>query len=222
MIKKIPKLKELNELVNKFEWNRALEKIWDFIKDCNAYVALTEPWKADEERKAAILYTLVEMLRLISLLVYPVIPAAAENIAKQINSKITSFKDFEFKKNKKIKVNKPKILFQKLELEKEEDPFSALNLKVALVEDVSDHPGSDKLYVLKIDLGTEKRTLVAGLAQHYKAEELKGKKIVILANLEPRKLRGIESQGMLLAAVDGDTVSILTPDKDLPNGAKIE
>ena len=83
-------------------------------------------------------------------------------------------------------------------------------------------PKADKLYKLTIDLGTEKRTLVAGLAEHYNVEELKGKKIAILANLEPRKLRGIMSEGMLLAAVDDDSVSILTPDKDIPPGAKIE
>ena len=83
-------------------------------------------------------------------------------------------------------------------------------------------PKADKLYKLFIALGDEKRTLVAGLAEQYKADELKGKKIVILANLEPRKLRGILSQGMLLAAVDGDIVSVLTPDKEVSSGAKIE
>jgi len=213
LIKKIPKLDGLNKLVDKFEWNRALEKIWDFIKDCNAYIAKTEPWKAEQERKAAILYTLTEMLRLISLLVYPVIPFAAENIAKQIDSKITSFKDYEFKKNKKIKVNKPKILFKKLELEKSEDPFSILNLKVALVEDVEDHPDSDKLYILKIDLGTEKRTLVAGLKPYLKPEEILRKKIVVVTNLKPAKLRGVESQGMLLAAEKKDKVVLLQAKK---------
>ncbi|MHA1724076.1 MAG: hypothetical protein ACTSXH_04445, partial [Promethearchaeota archaeon] len=63
---------------------------------------------------------------------------------------------------------------------------------------------------------------VAGLAQHYTPKELKNKQIVVLANLEPKKLRGIESQGMLLAAIDGDKVSILTPDKEIKVGAKIE
>ncbi len=116
LIKKIPDIKKLTELVNKFEWNRCLEKIWDFIKECNTYVAKTEPWKADEKRKAVILYTLVESLRLISLLVYPVIPESAEKIAKQINCEITSFKDYKFQKNRKIKIKKPEILFKKLEI----------------------------------------------------------------------------------------------------------
>ena len=102
------------------------------------------------------------------------------------------------------------------------DYFKKLDIRVALVEEIEKVPKADKLYKLTIDLGDEKRILVAGLAEHYKVDELKGKKIVILANLEPRKLRGIESQGMLLAAVDGEIVSVLTPDKEISPGAKIE
>ena len=100
--------------------------------------------------------------------------------------------------------------------------FKKLDIRVALVKEVEKVAKADKLYKLTIDLGDEIRTLVAGLAQHYESEKLKNKKIVILANLEPRKLKGIESQGMLLAAVDGEIVSVLTPDKDIPPGAKIE
>jgi len=102
------------------------------------------------------------------------------------------------------------------------EEFKKLDIRVALIESVEKVPKADKLYKLSIALGDEKRTLVAGLAEQYKADELKGKKIVILANLEPRKLKGILSEGMLLAAVDGDIVSVLSPDKDIPTGAKIE
>ena len=72
-----------------------------------------------------------------------------------------------------------------------------------------------------MDIGTEKRQLVAGLAKWYKPEELRGKKIVIISNLKPAKIRGYESQGMLLAADDGKTVSVLTVDKDVPAGSKV-
>ncbi len=75
---------------------------------------------------------------------------------------------------------------------------------------------------MTVSVGNEQRTLVAGLAQYYEASELTGKKIIILANLEPRKLRGIISEGMLLAADEGDTVSILVPDKDIGSGASIK
>jgi methionyl-tRNA synthetase len=141
-----------------------------------------------------------------------------------------------------LNIKKPKPLFQKLdieEIEKEylkskEEPkkeekelisyedFQKLDIRVALVEEVEKVPKADKLYKLTVSLGEEKRTLVAGLAEFYKASELAGKKIVILANLEPRKLRGITSHGMLLAAEEGDTVSVLIPDKDIGSGAGIK
>lgn len=220
LIKKIPDIKKLTELVNKFEWNRCLEKIWDFIKECNTYVAKTEPWKADEKRKAVILYTLVESLRLISLLVYPVIPESAEKIAKQINCEITSFKDYKFQKNRKIKIKKPEILFKKLEISEKEDIFSILNLKVARVDSVKNHPDSDNLYILKISLGREKRTLVAGLKEFLKPIDIKGKHVVVVTNLKPAKLRSVESKGMLLAAEKGKKVRLVEAPKSKP-GAQV-
>ena len=83
------------------------------------------------------------------------------------------------------------------------------NLKVAEIKKVDDHPDADKLLVLKIDLGTEKRQLVAGLKEHYSLDELKGKKIILVKNLQPAKLRGVMSQGMLLAGDDGEDVGLL-------------
>ncbi|RLF65953.1 MAG: methionine--tRNA ligase, partial [Thermoplasmata archaeon] len=85
-------------------------------------------------------------------------------------------------------------------------------IRVGLVTDVKDHPNADKLYVLRVDLGDEERTLVAGLRPYYSKEELKDKKIAVLANLKPAKLRGIKSEGMLLAADDGKIVSVLIPE----------
>lgn len=86
--------------------------------------------------------------------------------------------------------------------------FSKLNLKVAIVEDVQNHPCADKLYVLKINIG-EPRQLVAGIKQYYTSEQLHGKHLVVISNLKPALLRDVESQGMLLAAQAGDTVRIL-------------
>ena len=101
------------------------------------------------------------------------------------------------------------------------DDFQKLDIRVALVKKVEKVPKADKLYKLTVSIGDEERTLVAGLAELYKVDELEGKKIVILANLEPRKLRGITSEGMLLAAEKGEIVSVLVPDKDIETGAKV-
>ena len=102
--------------------------------------------------------------------------------------------------------------------------FQKLDLKVAEIKQAEEIEGADKLYKLTIDTGEQtQRTIVAGIKQHYTKEELQNKKIIIIANLEPRTLRGIESQGMLLAAGSKETNQcvLLTPDKDIENGTKI-
>ena len=102
------------------------------------------------------------------------------------------------------------------------DDFQKIDLRVAEIKTCEDIEGADKLYKLTIDMG-EERTIVAGIKLFYTKEELVGKKIAIVANLEPRKLRGIISHGMLLAASNEDksSVVLMTLDKDMVNGAKI-
>ena len=101
------------------------------------------------------------------------------------------------------------------------DDFARLDIRVATVKEVERVPGSRKLYKLKVDLGDEERTLVAGLAGYYTEEELRGKRVIVVANLEPKKIMGVESQGMLLAADDGENVALLVPDRDVRPGAKV-
>ena len=96
--------------------------------------------------------------------------------------------------------------------------FKKVNLRAATITSVEDHPSADKLYVLNIDLGSEERQMVAGLRQKYTKEQLKGRQVIVVVNLEPRELRGIRSEGMLLAAEDG---TILEPSLKVPNGSKI-
>jgi methionyl-tRNA synthetase len=102
------------------------------------------------------------------------------------------------------------------------DDFQKMDLRVAEIKACEDVEGADKLYKIAIDMG-EERTIVAGIKLYYSKEELVGKKIAVVANLEPRKLRGIISHGMLLAASNEDKTSVvlLTLDKDMINGARI-
>ena len=95
-------------------------------------------------------------------------------------------------------------------------------MRVAQVISAEKIEGADKLLKLQIDLGNEKRQIVAGIAQHYPPEELVGRKIVVVINLKPVKIRGVESNGMLLAASDANVISILTPTKDVAVGSKIK
>ncbi len=102
--------------------------------------------------------------------------------------------------------------------------FQKLDLRVGKITKVENHPNADNLLVLTVDLNEkQQRTIVAGLKNHYKPEELKGKKAIFVANLAPAKLRGIESNGMILAAVSEDESEIiyLTPEKDIKEGTKV-
>jgi methionyl-tRNA synthetase len=101
--------------------------------------------------------------------------------------------------------------------------FAKLDLRVATIKKVEDIEGADKLYKLEVEIGNEKRTIVAGIKEHYKKEELKAKQVVVVCNLESRKMKGIESQGMLLAAVSDDhsKVILISPEKKVDSGYKV-
>jgi len=101
------------------------------------------------------------------------------------------------------------------------DDFRKIELRVATIKSAEPHPNADKLLVLQVDLGGETRQICAGIRNHYSAEELVGRQIVVVANLETAKLRGLDSQGMLLAASDEGRVIILTPEKSVQAGAKV-
>ncbi len=101
------------------------------------------------------------------------------------------------------------------------DEFQNVDLRTAEVVAADAHPNADRLLVLQLRLGEEQRQIVAGIREHYAPEELVGKTIVVVANLEPAKLRGVESQGMLLAVRDGDKVVVLTSDSAVASGLRV-
>lgn len=241
---------EIGESIKIFKLRKALRDIVNFGKEGNVYLNNKAPWhliKKDKEAAGHVFNICVQAVYAFGILLRPFIPGTSKKILSYL--KVPTSKDLKWDSinensvKEGLKIKKPAPLFQKLDVQEIKDKlqkfkeqkskvgdkelvsyedFKKLDIRVALIESVEKVPKADKLYKFSISLGTEKRTLVAGLAEHYKVDELKGKKIVILANLEPRKLRGILSEGMLLAAVDGDVVSVLTPDKSIPPGAKIE
>ncbi len=101
--------------------------------------------------------------------------------------------------------------------------WEKIDLRVGKILKVEDIEGADKLYKLTVDIGSEKKTVCAGLKNHYSKDELKGKKIILFTNLAPRKLKGITSEGMILAAVSEDEseVILLSPEKDIKQGSKV-
>ena len=238
----------IGKLLEEFKLKKALREIVTFAKEGNVYLNDKAPWhliKKNKEAAGNVFNICAQTVYALGVLLAPFIPETSAKILELLN---ISDKPHWNSINEncikgEIKIKNPKPLFQKLDIDelqenlkqirnKKEgkggsemisyDEFSKLDIRVALVENVEKVPKADKLLKLSIDLGTEKRTIVAGLAEFYTPKDLIGKKIVILANLEPRKLRGITSQGMLLAAEDGKIVSILTPDKDITPGSKVK
>lgn len=102
------------------------------------------------------------------------------------------------------------------------EEFKKMELKIATIKEVKPHPQADKLFVLTIDIGGATRQLVAGIRQFYSVEGLVNKQIVVVANLEPAIIRGIESQGMLLAATDEKGISVLIPDRRVQEGSLVK
>jgi len=101
------------------------------------------------------------------------------------------------------------------------EEFKKLDLRIALVKKVEPHPNADRLYVITIDTGAEEKSIVAGIKNYYKPEELVNRKIVIINNLQKSLIRGVESSGMLLASKDSAGLAILVPDKDVATGSVV-
>lgn len=101
------------------------------------------------------------------------------------------------------------------------EEFKKLEICVAEIEEVAPHPNADKLWVLKVRMGDSRKTLVAGVRAFYGEHELRGKRIVVVNNLEPAVIRGVESQGMLLAASDGKDLALVVPDRPVPDGIPV-
>lgn len=239
LIKKL-KEKEINKLMETYHIDKALGEIFAFVNICNEYTQEKKPWETKDKK---VLFELKESVLKIAELLAPFIPESAEKIKECFSSKNIKKADALFKKievaHPKTNVNansqpaqkdkniNPKNKIQGVismaEIIKYED-FAKLDLRVATIKKVEDIEGADKLYKLEVDIGNkEKRTILAGIKQHYKKEDLKDKQIIVIVNLEPRKMKGIESQGMLLAAVSDDhsKVILLSPDKKIDSGSKV-
>ncbi len=205
------KFKEIKKSYEEYDFKKAIDEILAVSALGNKYFQDNAPWKLINEDKGQaqkVVATCINLTKNISILIEPIMPAFSAELQKQLNVKNLTWKDLNFNlKNHKIK--KAEIVIRKFE-KKQEETFP-LDLKIAKIENIKDHPEADKLYILDIDVG-EKRQLVAGLKEYYSKEELEGKNIIVVANLKPAKLRGVLSQGMLLAAESGEEVKALTAD----------
>ncbi len=216
--------------MDEMEINQAMREVWTLIGRTNKYIDETAPWTlakdpAQDARLQTVLYNIMEVLRIVAVLVYPYIPHTAPKIWAQIGLQAEEFTIEQAVWGllpNGTKTDKQQPLFPRFEMPiveeiveeikpiaplKEQitiDDFAKVDLRVAQVVAASKVPKADKLLKLEIDLGFEQRTIVSGIAHKYTPEELVGKKIIVVANLKPAKLRGIESNGMLFAASDDE------------------
>ena len=234
--------------MDEFAFQRALVAIWEWIGALNRYVDAQAPWALAKDpakagRLATVLYTLAEALRVLGILLEPFLPDSAAAIRRQLGlGGAPRFDDLDAwgRLPPGTRVVKAPALFPRVEPARPAaspassaprtepalprigiEEFRRLDLRVAEVLEAEPVPKSKKLLKLTVKLGDETRTLVAGIAEHYRPEALRGRKVVVVANLEPATLMGVQSNGMVLAGSEGDALALLTLDRDLPPGAKV-
>ncbi len=237
----------LDEAMGEYAFQRGLAAIWEFIGTVNRYVDATQPWSlakkpAERPRLDRVLVTLADAVRYLGIVVDPFVPEAAAKIraAVGLTSPPRLAEATLGRLDRLPPVQKLSGLFPRLD-DKKSPPaaaaatpaaagdsisiadFGKVQLRVAEILAAEAVPKSKKLLKLTVSLGSEQRTVVAGIAQHYAPADLVGKKVVVVANLEPATLMGVQSQGMVLAgSTDGDgALAVLTLDRDLPPGAKV-
>lgn len=234
---------KVEEQMDKFAFNMALEEIWILVRRANKYIDEKSPWvlAKDDSKKAeldTVMHNLAESIRIISILIHPFMHTTSKEIRKQMGLWYADvvWKDaftFEMMDGEQVKKGNP--IFPRLDIEKEleelqslnkpaepenvplqlkpeitYDDFDKIDFRVGTIVKAEKHPKADKLLVFQVKLGTELRQVISGVAGSFKPEEMVGKKVIVVANLKPRQLRGMESKGMLLFADNGERVEIVT------------
>ena len=248
-------------------FHRGLDSVWELVSAANKYVDATEPWKlakdSNDKRLSEVCYTVLETLRWLSILLFPVMPNKTNELRAQLGlppllptealdiwpnawgglrpgnqtqAPTPLFPRFDESQERSIlerlgvaqaptgRANPKKgnamtddASTDTIEL----DDFTKVDLRVGVVTEAKKVEKSKKLLRLQIDLGEESpRQILAGISEHYEASDLVGKRVVVVANLEPRKLMGLESQGMVLAASDDNGLGVVSVDGDIQPGSR--
>jgi len=236
------------EAMEVFAFHRALGAIWDLLNACNKYLDDQKPWelaKRDRDALQRVLGHVCEALRLTGLLLFPFLPATAEKMWGQLgmagplaDARLSEVGRWGAGAPRPMRRGEP--LFPRVEFSLEEtaptgpagrdaageitiEEFQRLDLRVAEIREARAVRGSKKLVELKVVTGSEERTIVAGILLDYPPADLVGKQIVIVANLKPTKLMGVESRGMLLAVNEpGGRIILVTPEKPAVPGSPVK
>ncbi|WP_283092242.1 methionine--tRNA ligase [Clostridium sp. C1] len=242
--------KKVQAYMDEFKASKALDEIFVLLRRTNKYIDDTMPWalakdESKKDRLATVLYNLIEAIRFAAIALEPYMPSTSTKILDQINTDQRNFLDLNtfglYQEGTKV-TEKPQQLFARLDPkevekkvealypqkeEKQEDEnqitiddFAKIELVVGTVEKCEKHPDADKLLVSQINIGKETRQIVSGIADFYTPEDMIGKKVIVVSNLKPAKLRGVESQGMILAGSKKKMLELVSVE-NLPNGTKI-
>ncbi len=256
---------KIEDHLEQYEFRSGLNTLMKLVDAGDKYLTVTEPWKlikTDEARTKTVLYTALQLVASLAVLMKPYLPFSAAKLEGILNTSSNTWLDVE---NLHLlpsghQINKPELLFTKIEdtdiapqlakldaIRKEKeanalaaaagpesasgertyvpskdtieyDDFAKLDLRVGTVLEAEKVKKADRLLKFTIDLGYEQRTIVSGIAEHYDPADLIGKQVCVVANLAPRKLRGIESQGMILTADNRDGLSLIRPSDVVDNG----
>ena len=237
-------IKVVSDVLNHIESMRvseAIETTLQYIRSVNKYMETMAPWKlakSDKDAAGKVLFTAAEALRISAVLLAPVMPNRTQIVLETFNAAGSSLEWGGLTPGKSL--NKHDVLFPRIDVKKLEklrqsngkktepnnvitfDEFQNVELKTAKVLEAEKVDSADKLLKLQVEVGDEKRQLVAGIAKFYKPEELVGKMIVVVANLKPATIFGLESYGMLLAAKKGKDLTLITIDGEkVKSGMKI-
>ncbi|MFQ5663869.1 MAG: methionine--tRNA ligase [Terriglobia bacterium] len=258
-------IRTFQQCFDRYDFSRGLEAVWALVAAINKYLVETEPWALAEDserrpRLATVLWTAAEGLRIATILLYPVIPTAAERVWQQLGlerelaavklgephwgrlptgSRIGRIESVFPRLEKSAAIEQMRTLEEEFTrapaarggvVPAEEknwislDEFSKVEMRVGEVRSAERVPGAKKLLKMMVDVGEEVRQVVAGIAEAYAPEELRGKKVVIVTNLQPRKIRGVESNGMIVAATVGEQGRpvLVTFTEDVPVGARLK
>lgn len=227
----------------------AIDEIFVLLRRSNKYIDQTMPWalakeEGKKDRLATVLYNLLESIRISAVLLQSFLPETAEKILDTLHTNKRDFDTIQTFGQLETDITvekKPEVLFARIDekkfmeemaKEKEEakkpgkelieiDDFAKVELKVGTIVSCQKHPKADRLLVEQVDLGDEVRQIVSGIASTYKPEELVGRQVVVVTNLKPVNLRGVESNGMILCAADGKDLCIVSPEKKMKNGTEV-
>lgn len=238
---------EVDFLMSRRAFDSALEAIWEFVRRVNRYVQQTQVWtlaKSEDGkgRMGTILYNSMEALRTVAVLISPFMPDTANRIRQQMGlDESFSAQGLDTVAEwgglpSGVSIRKPEPIFPRKDTKpvkqggkdsaKEADlisfkQFQSLDMRVVEVIAAEPVPNADRLLKLQVDLGGEQRQIVAGIAENYTPDNLIGKQVILVANLEPATIRGIKSHGMLLAAADGKDLAVATFEKKMPPGTRV-